>query len=153
MAEPTPPLWVTLTQVNGTNMGAKARVFGSLFVIFVGGSQVKVTGVCTVQRHSNQFCLHYRGHQFGTATNEVVEGSIMLPTSAKDWSLEESKIQTRHSRARVIHLRLENNNSDNAGSVQLIQVTIPINNKSDSEKSKLFFEALTFARTGLEQDD
>jgi hypothetical protein len=135
MAEPTPASWVPLTQVNGTNMGAKARVFGSLRVIYVDGSQVKVTGLCTVQRHSNQFRLHYRGHEFGTDTNEVVEGFIMLPPFA-DWTLEESKIQTTHSRARVIHLHLENNNSD--GDVELVQVTMPIHNKTDSAKSKFF---------------
>jgi hypothetical protein len=131
-------------------MGAKARVFGSLRIIYVDGRQVKVTGLCTVQRHSNQFRLHYCGHQFGsTDTREVVEGFIMLPTFA-DWTLEESKIQTRHSKARVIRLLFENSNSN--GDVELVQVTVPIHNTRDSAKSKFFFEALMFARTGIQRD-
>jgi hypothetical protein len=50
----------------------------------------------------------------------VVEGYIMLPTFAQEWTLEESKIQTPHSKARVIHLHLEQDNSSNRD-VQLVQ--------------------------------
>ena len=150
--EPAASSWKTVTQVNGTNKGAKVRVFGSLRVIFVGGNdQVKVTGLFALQRHCNQFRLHYQGHPSASSTtdNEVVEGYIMLPTFAREWTLEESKIQTPHSKARVIHLRLEDNNSN--GNVQLVQVTVPIKNKGDSSQSKFFYEGLTFARTGLDE--
>jgi hypothetical protein len=151
--EPAASSWKTVTQVNGTNKGAKVRVLGSLRVIFVGGNQLKVTGLFTLQRHSNQFRLHYRGHpSTSIVNNEVVEGCIVLPTFAREWTLEESKIQTPHSKARVIHLRLEDNSNSN-GDVQLVQVTVPIKNKADSAQSKFFFEGLTFARTGLDERD